>query len=659
MSWREEILKEFVPGVSRLTLVADPDGLLSEEMVAASLARRGFEVLEFGEDTIAFRYAYEAGYRERWDRGEEAELAVIVREVELERLPYDLLSTGRRLSFSLGELFPNLSYPVVAALDREELDELYRAQRENPIHDRLGENATRDFVLRHLYGLSPELLLRPEDLLGALLRIHYAGRRIPAMLAERLVELVRRGGRFADWPLEEIVPDRDAFFSFLQERWPVFLDRVAESRPEGVREPAAAYDLRHPGPTDLPFDDPGVRIYVDNLFSEGLLEPVSHPEAGSLAGKWFSVGVRLDPRSDRLGRMERLVAAVREFLPDAAAGYRDWLAFARRWAELGAIRYEGEPTRFEEEIRELQERLDASFLKWLQSRYAGLHNLPSSPPVMVHHIPRALARRLKESGGKIALVVLDGLSLDQWVVLRGSLSGSRVREGEVFAWVPTITPVCRQAIFAGRVPFYFPDTIATNAKEGELWTRFWADSAALGRSEIAYVNLVGDGDEAAIEEAASERRVRVLGIVVRMVDEIMHGMKLGMRGMHGQVRDWAGMGSLARIIEVLLGRGFEVYLTSDHGNIEARGVGRPLEGSVAAVRGERVRVYTDPLLRERVAREYPGAIQWPAVGLPQGYLPLLAPGRAAFVPAGERVVSHGGVSLEELVVPFVKAEREN
>lgn len=659
MSWREEILKEFVPRVSHLTLVADPDGLLSEEGVAASLARQGFEVLEFGEDPVAFRYAYEAGYRERWDRGEEAELVVLVRGEELERLPYDLLSTGRRLSFSLGELFPKLSYPVVAALDREDLDELYRAQRENPIHDRLGENATRDFVLRHVYGLSPELLARPEDLLGALLRVHYAGRRIPAMLAERLVGLVRRGGRFADWPLEEIVPDREAFFSFLQERWPVFLDRVAESRPEGVREPAAAYDLRYPGPTDLPFDNPGVRIYVDNLFSEGLLKPVFYPEADSLAGEWVSVGVRLDARSDRLSRMERLVATVREFLPDATAGYRDWLVFARRWAELGAVRHEGEPTRFEEEIRELQERLDTSFLEWLQSRYAGLHNLPPTPPVMVHHIPRALARRLEESGAKIALVVLDGLSLDQWVVLRGSLSGLRVREGEVFAWVPTITPVCRQAIFACRPPFYFPDTIATNAKERELWTRFWADSAGLGRSEAAYVNLVGDGDEVAIEEAASEHRVRVLGIVVRMVDEIMHGMKLGMRGMHGQVHDWAGMGSLARIIEVLLGRGFEVYLTSDHGNIEARGVGRPLEGSVAAVRGERVRVYSDPLLRERVAREYPGAIQWPAVGLPQGYLPLLAPGRAAFVPAGERVVSHGGVSLEELVVPFVKAEREN
>jgi len=32
---------------------------------------------------------------------------------------------------------------------------------------------------------------------------------------------------FDDWPLEALVTDREAFFAFLQERWPVFLDRVA------------------------------------------------------------------------------------------------------------------------------------------------------------------------------------------------------------------------------------------------------------------------------------------------------------------------------------------------------------------------------------------------------------------------------------------------
>jgi hypothetical protein len=41
-------------------------------------------------------------------------------------------------------------------------------------------------------------------------------------------------------------------------------------------------------------------------------------------------------------------------------------------------------------------------------------------------------------------------------------------------------------------------------------------------------------------------------------------------------------------------------------------------------------------------------------GLPSGFMPLFAGGRSAFVPAGNQVVVHGGVSVEELIVPFVK-----
>ena len=41
-SWRDAILNDFVPNVSKLTLVADPDSLLTEEKLAVELRGRGF-----------------------------------------------------------------------------------------------------------------------------------------------------------------------------------------------------------------------------------------------------------------------------------------------------------------------------------------------------------------------------------------------------------------------------------------------------------------------------------------------------------------------------------------------------------------------------------------------------------------------------------------
>ena len=125
-NWREQILSEFAPNVARLTLVVDPDALLLEEGILAGIRERGFELIPF-EDPIAFRYAYESRFRSRWDQGEQPDLVVALDSEarDLNCLPYDLLQAGRKLSFSLDEIFPMLSYPIVAALDPSTLDALY------------------------------------------------------------------------------------------------------------------------------------------------------------------------------------------------------------------------------------------------------------------------------------------------------------------------------------------------------------------------------------------------------------------------------------------------------------------------------------------------------------------------------------------------------
>lgn len=662
-SWRDEILREFTPNVSRLTLAADPDALLLEEGVLEGIRARGFELVPF-EDRVAFRYAYESRFRSRWDRGERTDLVVVLHSPmgDLGELPYDLLQAGRRLAFSLGDIFPNLSYPVVAELDRAELDALYAAQtRYTP--GQLGDNATKDFVLRHVFEIAPESIRQPSDLLRALLRRHYRRQRIPAALDDRLVSVLRKDRAFDDWPLERLVGDPDAFFAFLQERWAVFLDREAAKERGGVREDAGGYGLRMQGPADLPFDHDDIRVYIDNLFAEGLLEPVSHPGAEALTRSWAGIGVRTDPLADRIRRLRKLLDRVESSLPGEDARYVEWFTFARGWAQLAVLL--NEPPVFEEEAvvaraLALQGRVDDRFLAWVSRRFAGLANLPPAPPVMLHHIPRFLAREL---GGardiRAALVVMDGLAMDQWLIVRNALVARRpefrFREEAVFAWVPSLTSVSRQAAFAGRAPVYFPDALGGTAREPALWKQFWVDHGLEPR-QVFYAKGLGDGDMGPLSEAIAQPYVRVAGLVVDTADRIMHGMELGAAGMHNQVRQWAEQPYLERLLSMLLDCGYRVYITSDHGNIEARGCGAPQEGAVADVRGERARVYPDKTLRSRVKSRFPDAVEWDSPGLPDDYCALLAPHRRAFIQEDRRTVSHGGVSLEELVVPLVQLE---
>jgi hypothetical protein len=257
---------------------------------------------------------------------------------------------------------------------------------------------------------------------------------------------------------------------------------------------------------------------------------------------------------------------------------------------------------------------------------------------------------------------VDGLALDQWIVIRKEIAkqrGSyRFRENAVFAWIPTITSVSRQAAFAGKPPIYFPNSIHATDKEPALWSQFWVDQG-LTQQEVAYAKGLGNGSLESVEEIVARPKTRVVGLVVDKVDKIMHGMELGAAGMHNQVCQWAAGPFLVQLFDLLMENGFRVYLSSDHGNIEASGCGRPTEGAVADLRGERARIYPDPVLRRQVKDCFPDALEWPPIGLPEDYLPLLAPGRKAFVSEKKRLVGHGGASLEELIVPLVQIERRD
>jgi hypothetical protein len=658
--WRDSVLKEFPSQVARLTLVADPDDLLTEEGILRGLKERGFDLIPF-EDPVEFRFAYESQYRAEWDRGVTTDLVVVLRSQtrDLEKLPYDLYQAGRKIAFDLTGVFPNLSYPVVDSLNRRHFDVLFEAQQQyNPC--RLGDNQTKDFILLHVFEIEPKVIKQPAHLLHALLRLHYQKADLPALLTARFIQVLRQGGQFADWPLDRIVPDRQAFFEFLQERWEFFVRYGVKIDELTVKDRPADYGLKYPGPAMLPFDHHDVRVYLDNLFDEGILVPVGAPPDSSVTGTWVSVGVSLGDKDDATRRFEGLLAEIKECVPAEATHYMDWLAFAQKWGEFQAVRYrlENISETSTADVQKVWSQIDQAFHAWMLQRYGGLHNQPPDPPVMVHHILRMMAAKIAGiQTAKVAFILVDGMSIGQWSVTRDAIhkakAGIHFDEQAVFAWAPTLTSVSRQAVFAGKIPQFFPDSIHTTAKDETGWRQFWMKQG-LAAGEIRFLGPAGDDGTDAIRAAAEDEHCRALGVVISTVDEIMHGMQLGMAGMHGQVDQWARQGALARVLEALVNKGWQVFVGSDHGNIEAIGAGSPSEGALVETRGQRVRIYGNEALSNKTASEVADAFVWPSIGLPQGYFPLLASGRRAFATTGSTIVAHGGVSLEEVIVPFVR-----
>ena len=199
-------------------------------------------------------------------------------------------------------------------------------------------------------------------------------------------------------------------------------------------------------------------------------------------------------------------------IPINNAKHTDWFHFARGWAELILLandQAEAIPEQMAERTKSLQAQVDARFAAWLLKRYTGLVNLPPVPPVMLHHIPRFLARQVgKDRNAKIALIVMDGLAMDQWLVIRRELVSRqpafRFREQFVFTWIPSLTSVSRQAAFAGKAPIFFPNSIQSTDKEPALWAQFWADQG-FTPNEVVYFKGLGDGSLESFSEVISQQ----------------------------------------------------------------------------------------------------------------------------------------------------------
>lgn len=665
-SWRQPLLECFTSEsatASRLTVVNDPDQLFAEPVLRSLLAQRGYELLTY-DDPVAFRYLFEHRCRPRWEAGEPLHVVVVNSGEASARtvLPYDLLSearaTQREFSFSLPSLFPSLDPNVLSELEPSQFDALNEAlQRLSP--GQLGANATQDFLLNHLYEVVPGQIRQPTDLLRLLLRRHLRQQQLPALLDQRLLEQLCLQKQWRAWPLERLLTNRAAFFSFLQERWPLFLQAKGCPLVPGRELPTPQL----PGPELLPFDHDDIRVFIDNLFAEGLLEPTTAIAADAVPKGWMRLGVVGKQAENAALRLEHLLPLLEEELPAAAASHEDWELFALRWAEAQVLRTELSGSLSPEtssQLARLQLVLEERFGEWMLQRYSALANLPAIPrPITLDKVAHFLAYQRGRGSERLALVVVDGLALDQWLLLRDSLGGLDLKESVCWAWVPTITSVSRQAIFAAEPPMYFPQSIGTTDKEPKHWQRFWAEQG-LQALAVAYVRQGSQEPDSEllekVKEFACRPSCRALGIVVGKVDEMLHGVVTGLGGLHAQVRQWRQQGAFRALIDALLEQGFTVYVTADHGNVAAKGIGRPNVGTVPEEKGERAWVFRDDVLRAQVQQALPSALLWPGPGLPADYSVLLPRGVDAFLAQGKETLGHGGIALEEVLVPFVRIQ---
>ena len=406
-------------------------------------------------------------------------------------------------------------------------------------------------------------------------------------------------------------------------------DLDVRRRPESPHRLVVVRSAEFSKPTDLPWD------IQHEAAAVVLLRRPEPADARSAPG-----AANADPE-----RLLKDLLIAEPPVPDDLAG---WFETASWWGQVRAtIAAQPTPPPGTEDAWQTWARLDDQFRGWLRNSY-GSSLLSSTPHVALHRVAPHLARRL-DDGAKILLVVIDGLGFAQWHPLHQAATLTIHHAGAALAMIPTLTSVSRQAIFAGTLPRDFAATLRTTTAEERLWRRFWK-ARGLSDRDISYTKTLGHDAKQlpAVQGSAA-------AVVVNAVDDILHGADvLADRQVAAGVDLWARTGFLTNLVGAATADGYETWITSDHGNLPTAAAPVLREGQTVEQTGIRVRIYPNATLRAQAADH--GQI-WDPPCLPTtaeaAYHPLFAPGRTGYHTGANRV-SHGGISLDEVVVPVAQ-----
>ncbi|MGD2159038.1 MAG: BREX-3 system phosphatase PglZ, partial [Anaerolineales bacterium] len=604
-----------------------------------ALAERGFTILN-ESDPIRLRYHFTRSNLP----------LILVTDGPFNRLPYHIWQQGHHVTLALHTFFPNLAYPQIQNLTPSQRSRL--ASAPHPTR-RLGVKRTQEYVLQHVLGLDLNNVSKVSVFLTWISEMSRQKEAIPAHLRDMLLEELFSIPAYSDWPLDELLQKPQAFSKFISTQWSIFLEQKTG---QVVREPEANYlvDFEH---------NSEVQDLFPGWIRSGLLTPLEILDPRVLPD-WAQVGLITSDVDPRYQRFDDLLTILESSLVTDLTTVRwtDWKALAWNWAELCTLHNAADlalSEEYKQAYKRIQKQIDRVFYHWLTNYYAPLASNRLPQPHHMHHIPHYLAyKRRQDQFNKIALLVMDGMSLVDWTIIQSIWLDRHVdwliQTELLLAQIPSLTAISRQALISGLCPVDFSSTITHNREEPKQWANFWA-SEDLSANACQYERLKLRHYPTAV--ALTNPHTQVICLIDNTIDNITHGTLLGATDVLHSIKLWLDEHApqLESLVDELLQDGFRIFLTSDHGHTEAYGIGQPSEGVIVQTRSKRARTYNDKRLMNHIRSSFPETHVWQGDGLlPDDLWVLIPQEHRAFAPMDEIYVTHGGVSVDEMVVPFVE-----
>ncbi len=333
------------------------------------------------------------------------------------------------------------------------------------------------------------------------------------------------------------------------------------------------------------------------------------------------------------------------------------------------------------EILESQKtEANIQFCKFIEKNYASWFDGSDEAPIMSHTLFREkIMPEIKNT--PTLLVVVDNLRYDQWKAFEPMLSSfyKKTNEEIFYSILPTATQYARNAIFSGLMP----------SDMEKLYPNFWLNDTDDGGKNLyeedflkAQLKRLGVNLNWSYHKISSLRQGKKLSdnfkshknedltvVVYNFVDMLSHA-KTEMevikelastdKSYRSLTKSWFRNSPLMEIIQQAAQSGFKLIITTDHGTINVKNPSKVIGDKNTSLnlryKTGRSLSYED---KDVLAVKDPKTVHLPTINMSSSF--IFAKGDLFFaypnnynhyVSYFRNTYQHGGVSLEEMLIPF-------
>ncbi|HQO08536.1 MAG TPA: PglZ domain-containing protein [Clostridiales bacterium] len=343
-----------------------------------------------------------------------------------------------------------------------------------------------------------------------------------------------------------------------------------------------------------------------------------------------------------------------------------------------------------ETFDDLRRSANMTFGNYIQENYHKWISDQSERPVLSNEVLDKFVLPDLEAE-KTAFIVIDCLPYDQMSVIEEVLKENfSIIKESYYSILPTATQFARNAIFSGLFPseieekhpefsnVNYDDESSSNRFEKELLEKKLISSGLdLGR-KLKYSKAYRIDEFAKIESGMNELRDTTLfALVVNMVDFLVHDKKKGElvsemmfneSSYRSTIKSWFSSSSLLRIITSLGEMGFRIVITTDHG---AKLINKytKVSGDGFISSGLRLKFgknLTTSNKKQTFFWQKPADYKMPSsfkgmniILAKEDHCFVFEKGLNDFYRQIKNSFQHGGVSLEEVILPVMILKRKN